>query len=357
MSIGLRIISNNLIGKTASVTFTPASGGTPQNLGIKTIPFNNITPYPYGTYDINVLEYNYIYNLSVPEPSPLQSGYTTTVRNVINPEGGLAYSSAILSESWGEYTTGFITSKGYSPNDIIYAEGICSDDVDGPVFTSVDNIGQFPTSMNTFLGPFMSGGLAGFPFVGTVGLGAWASHITSTGTLFITSTPHIGVTIDGRAGRMFRKGKSDSLTDNTCGAVAGAIGQVLTTWSADTPTFDFYSGSGDYEFFKLIDILWPFSETLSGFEGTDEEIYNQQMVFATNKIKENAFTYLFDNLSTVINNVLSSRPSLEIFLSSGIFINTDYEYESYVNIDQFWKYSINDGWTDLTSEYVSGLPL
>ena len=357
MSIGLRFISNNLIGKTAAVTFTPASGGTLQNLGIKTIPFNNVTSYPYGSYNINVLEYNYIYNFNVAEPAPLQSGYTTTLRTIVNPEGGLAYSSSTLSESWGEYTKGFIASKGYSADDIIYAEGICSDDVDGPVFTGVDNIGQFPNSMNTFLGPFMSGGLAGFPFVGTVGLGAWASHITTGGTLFITSTPHIGVTIDGRAGRMFRKGKTDSITDNTCGAVAGAIGEVLTTWSATTPTFSTYSGSGDYEFYKLIDILWPFRSTLSGFTGSTEQIYNKRMVFSTNKIKENAFDYLKTNLSGATSSVLASRPSLEIFFSSGVFINTDYGYESYVNIDQFWKYSIDGGWVDLTSEYVSGLPL
>jgi len=357
MSIGLRIISNNLIGKTASVTFTPASGGTPQNLGIQTIPFNNISQYPYGRYDINVLEYNYPYIFNVPAPAPLQSGYTTTVRSIANPGGGLAFSSATLSESWGEYTKGFIVSQGYSPNDIIYAEGICSDDVDGPVFTGVNNIGQFPTSMNTFLGPFMSGGLAGFPFVGTVGLGAWASHITSGGTLFITSTPHIGVTIDGRAGRMLRKGKLNSATDNTCGAVAGAIGQVLTTWSATTPTFSSYSGSGDYEFYKLVDILWPFRGILSGFTGNTEQIYNQQMIFGTNKIKENAFNYLKDNLTGATNSVLSARTSTDIFLSSGLFINTDYGYESYVNIDQFWKYSRNGGWVNLTSQYVSGLPL
>ena len=65
MSIGLRFISNNLIGKTAAVTFTPASGGTLQNLGIKTILFNNVTSYTYGSYNINVLEYNYIYNFNV----------------------------------------------------------------------------------------------------------------------------------------------------------------------------------------------------------------------------------------------------------------------------------------------------
>ena len=81
------------------------------------------------------------------------------------------------------------------------------------------------------------------------------------------------------------------------------------------------------------------------------------MVFSTNKIKENAFTYLFANLSGATNSVLLSNPSNEIFFSSGVFINTDYGYESYVNIDQFWKYSINGGWVDLTSEYVSGLPL
>jgi hypothetical protein len=71
MAIGARILSNNLSGKTATVTFTPVTGstsGTTQDLGEKTIPFNNITTHPYGYYNINVTDYDYTYELNIPEP-------------------------------------------------------------------------------------------------------------------------------------------------------------------------------------------------------------------------------------------------------------------------------------------------
>ena len=71
MAIGTRILSDNLSGKTATVTFTPVTGttsGTTQNLGVKTIPFNNITTHPYGYYNLNVTEYDYTYTLFIEEP-------------------------------------------------------------------------------------------------------------------------------------------------------------------------------------------------------------------------------------------------------------------------------------------------
>ena len=71
MAVGARITSENLSGKTATVTFTPYTGttsGTTVNLGIKTIPFNNITSHPYGDYSIYLAEYDYTYTLNIPEP-------------------------------------------------------------------------------------------------------------------------------------------------------------------------------------------------------------------------------------------------------------------------------------------------
>jgi len=71
MAIGARILSDNLSGKTATVTFTPVTGttsGTTQNLGVKTIPFNNITSHPYGYYNLNVTEYDYTYTLFIEQP-------------------------------------------------------------------------------------------------------------------------------------------------------------------------------------------------------------------------------------------------------------------------------------------------
>jgi hypothetical protein len=71
MAIGARITSENLSGKTATVTFTPYTGetsGTTVNLGSKTIPFNNINTHPYGVYSLYLAEYDYTYTLTIPEP-------------------------------------------------------------------------------------------------------------------------------------------------------------------------------------------------------------------------------------------------------------------------------------------------
>jgi len=64
MAIGARILSNNLSGQTATVTFFPTSGGT-IDLGSQTIPFNNITSDPYGVYEIYVPLYDYTYELTI----------------------------------------------------------------------------------------------------------------------------------------------------------------------------------------------------------------------------------------------------------------------------------------------------
>ena len=70
MAIGVRILSDNLSGKTADVVFFPLSGGT-VSIGSKTVPFNYINSYPYGTYELYFSEYDYTYNLLVPDTTPL----------------------------------------------------------------------------------------------------------------------------------------------------------------------------------------------------------------------------------------------------------------------------------------------
>jgi hypothetical protein len=351
---GIRITSTNLSGLTANVTFLPTTGGT-FNLGNLTIPFDN-TGYPYGTYELDVDLYDRIYEIVVPAPLTGQSAYTQTVRTVTVDGGYQPFSGAVLSEVWGTYTTEYITDEGIPSTDIVLAEGICSDDVDAAYLPG--NIGGWPTSINSFLGPFMSGGLAGYPFVGSVGFGAFASHVTNTGTLFVTSMPHIGVTEDGRSGRMLRRGKVDSITDNTCGAVAGAIDQVVNQLSSAPSQSNAPFNNENYSFWKLTDILWPFKSTLSGFTGTSEEIYNKQMIFATETIRDSAYDYIIANLPAAT----TGNTTNDVYFLSGIFINSDVstgttQFESYVVVDKVMKYEFGIGWSDITSGYMSGLPI
>lgn len=274
---------------------------------------------------------------ATPNP-PFQAAYAATVRTT--------YPNAVLVEDWGNYTKSFITARGYDPSNIIHALGICSDDVDAAIVTEGGNIGQFPASMNTFLGPFMSGGLAGYPFVGTVGLGAWASHITDTGTLFITSTPHIGITGDGQVGRQFRRGQASETPSTNCGAVHGAVGWVASATQAPSQSNSPFN-NGNYEFWKLADILYPYKAQLAAL--TTE---GQKISYATGLIRDAAFTYIKDNLAAAISGFLGSN---EAFVCSGVFVNTDDGAQAYVEPNQFWKYSVADGWVDLTTTYVSGL--
>ena len=354
---GIRITSNNLSGTTASVTFTPATGGT-VDLGTQTIPFNNISDYPYGTYDLNVVEYDRTYEIIVPAPLTGQSAYTETVRTVTVDGGYQPFSGAVLTEVWGTYTTEYITNEGIPSTDIVLAEGICSDDVDAAKVPN--NIGGWPNSINSFLGPFQSGGLAGYPFVGSVGFGAFASHVATElgGTLFVTSMPHIGVTEDGRSGRMLRRGKADSTNDNTCGAVAGAINQVVNVLSSAPNQNDSPFDNENYSFWKLTDILWPHKATLSAFTGTSEVIYNKQMIYATETIRDSAYDYIIANLPAATE----ANTENDVYFLSGIFINSDVssgttQFESYVVVDKVMKYQFGIGWSDITGDYNAGLPI
>ena len=354
---GIRITSTNLSGLTANVTFYPTTGGS-ENLGSEVIPFNNISVYPYGTYELEVPLYDRTYEIVVPAPLSGQTAYTETVRTVTVDAGYQPFSGAVLSEVWGTYTTEYITNEGIPSTDIVLAEGICSDDVDAAYLPG--NIGGWPTSINSFLGPFMSGGLAGYPFVGSVGFGAFSSHVATTldGTLFVTSMPHIGVTEDGRSGRMLRRGKANSLTDNTCGAVAGAIDQVVNQLSSAPSQSNAPFNNENYSFWKLTDILWPHKATLSAFTGTSEVIYNKQMIYATETIRDSAYDYIIANLPAAT----TGNTENPVYFLSGIFINSDVssgttQFESYVVVDKVMKYEFGIGWSDITVDYMTGLQI
>lgn len=64
MSVGVRILSNNLSGLTTNVTYYPESGGT-VDLGEQVFPFEYLSSYYVGTYNCYVPIYDYTYSLYV----------------------------------------------------------------------------------------------------------------------------------------------------------------------------------------------------------------------------------------------------------------------------------------------------
>ena len=69
MSIGVRILSNNLSGLTTNVTYYPLTGGT-IDLGGKVFPFEYLSSYYYGLYSCYVPTYDYTYTITVTAPTP-----------------------------------------------------------------------------------------------------------------------------------------------------------------------------------------------------------------------------------------------------------------------------------------------
>ena len=74
-----------------------------------------------------------------------------------------------------------------------------------------DEINHYPNSLNSRLSrvigrSFYMGGLAGVPFIGKVGFGAFTAHVPKGGNLVILFSPHVGITPEGDFGQYHRHG-------------------------------------------------------------------------------------------------------------------------------------------------------
>lgn len=294
---------------------------------------------------------------------PIQPGYTSTVRTT--------YPNAVLAEAFGSRCTSFIqTLCGYAPNDVVTAASICSDDKNAPVFPG-NTFGQYPVSLQAFLGPFFAGGIGGYPFPGIVGTFAWASHVTDTGALFIYSQPHIGITATGEVGFMVRQGQSSNSA--TCGAVNAAQNRIIGPLSATPPAFPSAEFTvNDFQQYTLTNILYTDTTTrnaLTANRAANNDVSNPtnagfgaRMKIATDAIRDAANTVLETTIIPAAYAALSgalgaaANFNSDLFLSSGTFINVDDGYKAYVDVTSFKKYNPDtQTFTNYTSQFSAGL--
>jgi hypothetical protein len=127
------------------------------------------------------------------------------------------YPNAITTIDSVNQLIDFIEEKlDIEPSQIMFADSICSDDV---------NSIQYPVRYHEFLGPFKMGGLDGFPFTGLTGMGAFASHVPDEGAVFIYYGPHIGISKEGVLGEIHRHGQHKA--SGCCGAAKGALAKLV----------------------------------------------------------------------------------------------------------------------------------
>jgi hypothetical protein len=109
---------------------------------------------------------------------------------------------------------------GMNAENTLYAQSLCPDEIN-------HELGDISTLFSSFLGEvFHMGGLAGIPFTGKTGFGAFSQHVPDGGNLFVLMAPHIGISDRCALGHYSRDGQS---TDGAaCGASVGAYGHCCS---------------------------------------------------------------------------------------------------------------------------------
>jgi len=189
---------------------------------------------------------------------------------------------------------------------VLMATSVCSDDINVPS----------TTFFNVLFGPFIMGGLGGLPFAGETGMTAFAHHIPDEGTAFIFYGPHIGVTIDGDLGKMYRPRQDKP--GNSCGALMLAL-QRFQDDSSYQPIFN----ENDYQQMKLEESLSKRKEEFLNAENPQK------------RITEITFELIDQKIHDYIEHTKGEFHADRVALLGGIIINTDYGLDDYFDARNF----------------------
>ena len=188
---------------------------------------------------------------------------------------------------------------------MLMATSVCSDDINVPS----------TTFFNVLFGPFVMGGLGGLPFVGETGMTAYAHHIPDNGSAFIFYGPHIGVTLEGELGRMYRPRMENP--GNSCGALMLALDRLKDASYNPTVRDD------DYQQMTLEKSLLHKREEIVSAENPAKKITEETYEIINAKIHE------------YIETCKGEFHTNKIILLGGIIINTDYGLDDYFDARNF----------------------
>lgn len=182
---------------------------------------------------------------------------------------------------------------------VLMATSVCSDDINVPS----------TTFFNVLFGPFIMGGLGGIPFAGQTGMTAFAHHIPDEGSAFIFYGPHIGMTLDGDLGKMYRP--RQEATGNSCGALMLALDRLQDA------NYKPVLNEDDYQQMKLEESLLPYRDDILKSD-------NQQKA-----ITEATYEIIDRKIHEFVKTCKDEFHVDRVTLLGGIIINTDYGLDDY----------------------------
>lgn len=124
------------------------------------------------------------------------------------------FPTACLSADVVANTGSALAARGFTSDNTLFAHSVCPDEVN----TKSEELVYLMSGM--WGEAFTLGGLAGIPFAGKSGFGAFLHHTPEKGKVLIMFAPHVGISPDGKVGAVIRFGQSKSST--ACGAAVGA---------------------------------------------------------------------------------------------------------------------------------------
>ncbi|MEM1323147.1 MAG: hypothetical protein AAGG75_22975 [Bacteroidota bacterium] len=195
---------------------------------------------------------------------------------------------------------------------VLMATSVCSDDINVPS----------TTFFNVLFGPFIMGGLGGLPFAGRTGMTAFAHHIPDEGSAFIFYGPHIGVTLEGNLGKMYRPRQEQA--GNSCGALMLALSRF------EDGDYRPVMNDDDYQQMKLEESLLPYREQILNSENPQKEITEVTYEIINKKLYEH------------LEACKDEFPVDRVTLLGGIIINTEYGLDDYFDARNFEIINLKD---------------
>lgn len=216
------------------------------------------------------------------------------------------YPDAIVTKDVLVKYMGKMIDEDIHSSKVLLATSLCSDDINSK------STGFF----NVFYGPFCMGGLAGLPFAGKTGMLAFAHHIPDGGAGFIFYGPHIGVTLEGELGKLYRprvekKGES-------CGALMLALNRFREIEDYQ-PEFS----ADDYQQCTLEAELLPFKDKILSAP-------NQMQA-----ITEYTYQLIYQKIHDYLKATKDEFHVEKIVLLGGIVINTEFGVDDYFEVRNF----------------------
>jgi len=193
---------------------------------------------------------------------------------------------------------------------IIVATSFCFDEL---------NHQQAKMNLHSPQGTFIMGGLAGYPFVGDIGLTAFSDHIPDGGAALFIFGSHIGISRTGEVGKIKRVGQHRHT--NTCGALMMVQEHVLSSSIHQIDPADYSEFQPEFLALRLLPMANEIRKADVPILKTTHLVYDE----IENEI-----------LKLIINNPIL-QTKFPVYILGGIVINTDETLPNYFSQKVFRK--------------------